>query len=79
MLDPKCAMQLQCDQILLGIFTEKLLSESSHNSLLAFLNGLPPALTLLKDCNSTSVRCQDLIPIHERRKLNVYKRNILVI
>ena len=71
-------MQLQCDQILLGIFIEKPLSESSHNCLLALLDGLPPALTLLKDCNSTSVFCQDLIPIHERRKLSVYKRNILV-
>ena len=62
-LDPKCAIQLQCDQSMLDTSIEKTLPELSHNSLLPCLDGLPPAPTLLKDLNSTTVRYQDLLTI----------------
>ena len=60
LLDRKCAIQ--------QLSTIKVCWVYSHNSLLAFLDELPPALTILKDCNSTSVRCQDLIPILNTRR-----------
>ena len=63
MLEPKCAIQLQCDQSLLDTFKAKILPDLSHNIPLPLLDQLPPAPTLLKDFNSTSARCQDLLPI----------------
>ena len=63
MLEPKCAIQLQCDQSLLDTFKAKTLPDLSHNIPLPLLDQLPPAPTLLKDFNSTSARCQDLLPI----------------
>ena len=68
MLDPKCEIQLQCDQSLLDTFKAKILSDPSHNIPLPPLDGLPPAATLLKDFNSTSVRYQDLLPILNLRR-----------
>ena len=62
-LDPKCEIQLQCDQSLLDTFKAKILPDPSHNIPLPPLDGLPPAPTLLKDFGSTSVRYQDLLPI----------------
>ena len=67
MLDPKCAIQLRCDQSSLDTFNVKTLSDPSHNILLPPLVGLPPP-TLLKDFNSTSVRYQDLLPILNSRR-----------
>ena len=60
-LDPEC--ELPCDQSLLDTFIAEILSDPSHNILLPHLNGLPPAPTLLKDLDSTSVRYHNLLPI----------------
>ena len=67
MLDPKCTIQLQCDQSLLDTFKAEILFDPSHKILLPPLDGLPPAPTLLKDFDSTSVRYQDLLPILNSR------------
>ena len=67
-LDPKCETQLQCDQSLLDTFKAKILSDPSHNIPLPSLDGLPPAPTLLKNFDSTSVRYQDLLPILNSRR-----------
>ena len=68
LLDPKCEIQLQCHQSLLDTFKAKILSDPSHNIPLPPLDGLPPAPTLLKNFDSTSVRYQDLLPILNSRK-----------
>ena len=67
-LDPKYEIQLQCDQSLLDTFKAKILSDPSHNIPLPPLDGLPPAPTLLKNFDSTSVRYQDLLPILNSRR-----------
>ena len=61
-------IQLQFDQSLLDIFKVEILSDPSHNIWLLSLDGLPPAPTLLKDANSTSVRYQDLLTILNSRR-----------
>ena len=68
MLDPKCSIQLQCDQSLLDTFKAEILSDPSHNIPLPPLDGLPPAPTLSKDFDSTSVKYQDLLPTLNSRR-----------
>ena len=67
-LDPKCSIQLQCNQSLLDTFKAEILSDPSHNIPLPPLDGLPPAPTLPKDFGSTPVRYQDLLPILNSRR-----------
>ena len=67
-LDPKCEIQLQCDQSSLDTFKAKILSDPSRNIPLPPLDGLHPAPTLLKNFDSTSVRYQDLFPILNSRR-----------
>ena len=59
--DPKCAIQLQCNQSLLATFKAKTLSNPSHSILLPLLDELSTAPTLLKDFDSTSsTLCADI-------------------
>ena len=66
-LDPKCEIQLQCNQSLFNTFKAEILSDPSRNIPLPTLDGLPPAPTRLKDFDSISIRYQDLLPILNTR------------